>query len=113
MNHYFSGFNTKEITLNATEDVTEGIAVALSDSTTVDLPSAEASFCGICTAVRNGHASVVMEGHATVAYSGTAPSIGFCKLVCDGNGGVKLSDSGREYLVVDVDEAEKTIDIIM
>ena len=113
MNNYFSGFNTKEITLFAAENVKKGNAVGLKDSGTVTVPSAGAVFCGVCTAVRNGRASVVLTGHTTVSYSGTAPTIGYCKLACDGNGGVKVSDGGREYLVVDVDTAEKTIDILM
>lgn len=113
MNNYFTGFNTKEITLMAAETVKVGSAVGLKDSITVTVPSAGAAFCGVCTAVRNNRASVVLTGHTTVSYSGTAPAVGYCKLVSDGNGGVKVGDSGREYLVVEVDSAEKTIDILM
>lgn len=113
MNNYFSGFDTKEITLFATEDVTVGAAVGLRDAITVNVPAADKSFCGVCTAVRNGHASVVLTGHAVATYSGTAPEIGYCKLAGDGKGGVKVSESGREYLVVDVDTNDKTVDIIM
>lgn len=113
MNNYFSGFNTKEITLFATENVKAGDAVGLNDAITVTTPAAGAAFCGVCTARRNKHASVVLTGHTTVGYNGAAPTIGYCKLVCDGNGKVKVSDSGREYLVVEVDTSEKTADIIM
>ena len=113
MNNYFSGFDTKEITLFATDNVKAGAAVGLKDAITVTVPLSGAAFCGVCTAVRNKHASVVLKGHTIATYSGTAPTLGYCKLVCDGNGGVKVSDSGREYLVVEVDTNEKTADIIM
>ncbi len=113
MNNYFSGFNTKEVTLSASENVKAGNAVGLMDAVTVTVPQAEEAFCGVCVAVRNGHASVVLTGHTVASYSGPAPEIGYCKLACDGNGGVKVSENGREYLVVEVDENEKTVDIIM
>ena len=113
MNHYFSGFNTKEITLNADESVKGGTAVCLADDSTVTVPASGEKFCGICTKVRASLASVVLEGHTTVGYSGTAPSVGYCNLAADGSGKVKLSDGGREILVVGVDETEGTIDIIM
>ena len=113
MNHYFSGFNTKAITLNAEGTVTEGMAVKLSASDAVTKAGADEKFCGVCSAVRGGYASVVMAGHVKVGYSDAAPTIGYCNLVSDGNGNVKISTAGKEYLVVDVDTTNKTIEIII
>lgn len=113
MNHNFTGFNTNEVTLDAASAVAAGKAITLADSYTADIPSAGADFCGVCSAVRGSHASVVFSGHTTVAFSGTAPTVGYCKLVADGNGGVKLGDSGRAILVVGVDTDEAVIDIII
>ncbi len=113
MNRYFSGFNTKEITLHAGSSVVEGAAVTLSDDCTVEIPAEGELFCGVCSQVRNSLASVVMTGHTTVGFSGAAPAIGYRKLASDGNGAVKLDENGREMLVVDVNEADGTIDIII
>ena len=113
MNHYFSGFNTKEITLHADETVKEGSTVVFADDSTVKAAAADEIPCGICTKIRNGLASVVFAGHVTVPFSGTVPALGYCKLSADGNGGVKLNDNGKHFLVVYSDEADKTIDIIM
>ena len=63
-------------------------------------------FCGIVEGVRGGHAAVMVAGFATVDFSGSL-SVGYVNLCADGSGGVK-SGSGREYLVVSVDEAAKT-----
>ena len=113
MNHYFSGFNTKEITLNADKSVKEGSAVVLADDSTVKAAAAGDIPCGICTKIRNGLASVVFAGHVTVPFSGTTPALGYRKLSADGNRGVKLNDNGKHFLVVYADEYEQTIDIIM
>lgn len=113
MNHYFSGFNTKEITLHADESVKEGAAVVFADDSTVKAAAAGEILCGICTKIRNGLASVVFAGHVTVPFSGTAPSLGYCKLSADENGSVKTDDNGKHFLVVYVNEADKTVDIIM
>ena len=40
MNHYFSGFNTKEITLHADETVKENSAVVFADDNTVKAAAA-------------------------------------------------------------------------
>jgi len=113
MNHYFSGFNTKEITLYADESVNEGSAVVFADDSTVKAATAGEIFCGICTKIRNGLASVVFAGHVTVPFSGTAPNLGYQKLSADGNGGVKSDENGKHFLVVYSNEADKTVDIIM
>ncbi len=113
MNHYFSGFNTKEITLHADESVKKGSAVVFADDSTVKAAAAGQIFCGICTKIRNGLASVVFSGHVTVPFGGSAPALGYQKLSADGNGAVKSDENGKHFLVVCSDETDKTIDIIM
>lgn len=113
MNHYFSGFNTKEITLHADENVKENSAVVFADDSTVKAAATGEIPCGICTKIRNGLASVVFAGHVTVPFSGTAPGLGYHKLSADGNGGIKTDANGKYCLVVYVNEADKTADIIM
>jgi len=66
-------------------------------------------FCGtVCSVGRDGKVcSVVLGGLVRLPFSGTAPGLGWTALAADGQGGV-TAGSGREYLVVDVDEAGKT-----
>ena len=63
-------------------------------------------FCGIVENCRGDHAAVRVAGFATVSFSGSL-GVGYADLCADGNGGVKAG-SGREYLVVAVDEAAAT-----
>ena len=63
-------------------------------------------FCGVVEGVRGGHAAVQVAGFAQVAFSGSL-SVGYVNLCANGSGGVKAG-TGREYLVVRVDEAAKT-----
>lgn len=64
-------------------------------------------FIGVMEGIRKGAAAVQMKGFAEVSYSGTDPALGYVNLAADGNGGVKTG-SGREYLVVCVNESAKT-----
>jgi hypothetical protein len=45
----------------------------------------------------------------TAGYTGSAPALGWSGLAADGSGGVKTSETGREYLVVDVDTDAQTV----
>ena len=54
-----------------------------------------------------------MAGFVTVPYSSTEPTPGYAKLSADGTGGVKTDEGGREYLVVSVDTAAKSVTILL
>ena len=64
-------------------------------------------FCGIVEGVRGGYAAVQVAGFAAVPYTGSV-STGFVSLCADGAGGVKAG-TGKEYLVVRVDEKTAVI----
>ena len=68
-------------------------------------------FCGLVEGVRGDYAAVQVAGFATVAVSGSV-GVGYVSLCADGQGGVKAG-SGREYLVVQVDEADGTAVIML
>ena len=74
---------------------------------------AEDAFCGVVRSVaRDGKAcSVQLGGLAKVKYSGDAvPAVGYGKLAANGAGGVSVNAAkGREYLILHVDSAEKTV----
>ncbi len=71
------------------------------------------SFCGVAMCVKDDACAVQVAGFVTVPYSSTEPTPGYAKLSADGTGGVKTDEGGREYLVVSVDTAAKTVTILL
>ena len=95
----------------ACTELAEGELVKISANGTVTDCGAGEDFCGVVLSVsRGGDAcSVALGGMVTAGYTDSAPALGWSGLVGDGAGGVKTSETGREYLVVDVDTAAKTV----
>ena len=77
----------------------EGIAVAC---------AAGERPCGKVMYVDGEYAAVMLEGFARLNYSGSVPTYGWCKLSTNGNGGVKVDNTGTSYLVAEVDETTNT-----
>ena len=108
----FNGFNRNTATFRITEDIEAGTAVKITESAQVE-PCADGDvFCGFVENGEGGYAAEQLSGAVTAVYSGSTPETGYAKLVSDGNG-VKASESGREYLVVAVDETASTVTFIM
>ena len=74
----------------------------------VECCNANERFCGVVHAVEKHMSAVQMEGFVTVRYSGTAPVLGYAKLVADGFGGVCTNVAGQDYFVVQVDTDKMT-----
>ncbi len=108
----FGGFNSNTATFKTAADLENGCPVKISESNTVAACADGETFCGIAVDGEGGYASVQLSGAVTAAYSGSAPAVGYTKLASDGTG-VKASDSGREYLVIAVDEAASTVTFLM
>ena len=70
-------------------------------------------FFGAALACDADFAAVQTGGYAQLVYSGTAPAVGFAKLASNGEGGVKIAETGGEFLVVDVDTISKTIGFML
>ena len=68
------------------------------------------SFIGVVESLRKGICCVKLHGFEELPYTGQAPAVGYVKLVANGVGGVKAG-SGREYLVVSVDETAGKITV--
>ena len=69
---------------------------------------------GVCDGVRDGYASVILRGYAEFTYEGQQPVIGFVKLMCTADGGVKVDNEfGRNVMVVAIDTANKKIGVIL
>lgn len=97
--------------------VAAGCVVALADSNSVEWASSGKVFHGVCLWRKNDLATVQVKGFATLPYSGTtAPSVGYCELVADGSGCVKVQsgvDGNVSRLVVAVDTTEMTVTFLM
>ena len=94
-------------------DGTEGQVVKMSGKGTVAACSAGESFCGVALCAKDDACAVQVAGFVTVPYSGTEPAPGYVALAADGSGGVKIVESGREYLVADADTTAKTVTILL
>lgn len=108
----FNGFNENTATFRANGEIAGGAPVKMIESDTVVACANGDKFCGFAINCGGGYASVQLSGTVTAVYSGTAPEVGYVNLASDGEG-VTLSDGGREYLVVAVDEVKKTVTFIM
>ena len=104
----YEGIGQVLATFQVEEGTGQGV-VTLVDYDTVGYGQAGDKPCGVLVCgEKNGMGAVQMEGMVTVGYTGASPSLGYATLTCDGKGGVMEADSGREFLVVSVDEAACT-----
>lgn len=110
MNVSFDGYNANSLTFEAADTVSVGTPVAMSDNGKVT--AASSAFCGVCTALKNGYASVQLDGYVRLPYTGSV-TIGYKKLAAE-NGKVKVDNTnGKEYLVLDVNSDTHTLGIIL
>lgn len=108
----FNGFNENTATFRAEGEIAGGTPVRMHETDTVTAAVSGEVFCGIAVDCDGSYAAVQLSGAVRAKFSGEAPRVGYSKLVSDGEG-VTVSDSGREYLVVAVDEASSTVTFIM
>ena len=97
------------------DNATKGKLVALSENYKVKDCTSGEEFIGVCTNVNTLTAQVQLHGYVKLPYTGsTTPSIGYCHLTADENGGVAAtSDTGREYLVLDVDTTNAVVGFML
>ena len=107
------GYGENAATFKTTNQIAQGEPVAMVENFTVDSCNAGDNFIGYAVNSADGYACVQLDGYAVFKYSGTAPEVGVCKLAADGNGGVCVSDSGRQFIVTDVDTDNSTLGIIL
>ncbi len=107
----FQGFNQSVATFAGT--VQAGKVVKVNAPGAVVACPGDGVFCGVAGGGSGGYLSVQLTGYVSLPYSGTAPVVGYGKLVADAAGGVKTGTGGREYLIVDVDTARKTVGFLL
>lgn len=89
------------MTFEADSTVGRDTLVTLSDSGIVTACKNGEKFCGVSTNAICGYALVQIRGYANIPYVGDI-SVGYQKLVAESDTKVRVSDNGREYLVVEV-----------
>lgn len=110
MNVNFSGYGENVATFETNGTITVGSPVMVTANGKVS--AANGAFCGICTGLRNGYAAVQLSGYARVAYT-DAPSVGYSKISAASGKITADSDTGREYLIIDIDTTNKIAGIIL
>ena len=106
------GYNQNGVTLIAADGLKKGDLVKISANSTA-APCASGNIpCGICINTDGKYACVQLGGYAKVKSSGTAPALGNAVVTADGNGGVKTATTGMSVLVVSVNTADTTAEIV-
>lgn len=113
MDFSIKGYGENTATFRTDGVVSASHVVKMASNLTVAPCNVGDAFIGTAVNVKNGYACVQLDGYVTLTYTGTAPTVGYCSLASDGNGGVKVATGAREYLVTDVDTVNKTAGIIL
>ena len=101
------------ISLDCTSDVQVGQVCQMYTSDCVCKAGADRIFDGVVASKKDSRAGVVVHGFVTVPFTGTAPSVGYRGLLSDGQGGVYSDEEGKNYLIVSVDTANKTVTFLL
>lgn len=109
----FKGYGDNVLTFKCSNTTHAGDAVKMESSGKITATSDGNTFIGICTNVRNDYAGVQLNGYVEMKYSGTAPTLGYSKLVAAGPNTVKTASAGRDYLVINIDTASSTVGFIL
>ncbi len=104
MNYSYNGIGQYAATfaLKEGDEVGFGDVVKISASETVATCADGDVIAGVVLSERGGCTAVQLGGITSANFSGTAPTVGYAKLVANGDGGVKVGGT-REYLVISVE----------
>ncbi|MEE1060416.1 MAG: hypothetical protein UH080_01165 [Ruminococcus sp.] len=97
----FNGFGENSATFEADSSLTTaGVPVKISGDGKVSACAGGEAFCGICTHLRDGFATVQLAGYVTMP-AAEKIATGYTNISAGADGTVSASGSGREYLVLD------------
>ena len=114
MNVSFGGIGEIAATFKTSGTVNKGNLVKMASGGTVAACAEDDRFCGVALSVAaDGFATVQLRGFARVGYTGTAPTVGYAKLLAGAANKVAADDDGDEYLVIEVDTSASTVGIYM
>jgi hypothetical protein len=107
----FQGFHENAATFAG--EAAPGAPVKISAAGAVAGAPADSVFCGVSAGGGGGHVTIQLTGYVSLPYTGSAPALGYAKLLANGSGGVKAASSGREYLVLDADTVRQTVGFLL
>lgn len=113
MNISYEGIDQVCITMRKKGEIKVGDACSAEGNNTVAISADEQLITGVAAAVRGEYVSVIIRGIVTLPYTGSAPGVGYCPLVGDGNGGVKYLLDGINYHVLEVNTSAHTVTFIL
>lgn len=97
----FNGFGENSATFEADSSLTTaGVPVKISGDGKVSACAGGEAFCGICTHLRDGFATVQLAGYVTMP-AAEKIATGYTNISAGADGTVSATGSGREYLVLD------------
>ena len=102
------GYGENTATFGTSGIVSASHVVKMADNLTVSECSAGDKFIGTAVCVKNEYAGIQLDGYVTVNYSGTAPTVGYCTLVADGNGGGDVAKNIIPTLIPQIEEMIET-----
>ena len=105
----FNGIANEVVTFKSAAAQTAGTPVKMSSSETVAKAANGDVFFGFPVNFSNGLQGVQIKGYVEAEYTGTAPTVGYVKLVSNGSGVKVDAQNGREYLVVSVNTTDKIV----
>ena len=108
----FQGLQETCVTFKTEGVVETGDIVKMYANGTVKLCDLGDQIVGVVKSARAGYASVQIHGAVTLSYTGNAPGLGWRTVDADDAGGVSLSSTGRNVLIVSVDSAAHTLTMI-
>ena len=111
----FEGIGESVVTFynSTTSAATAGVPVKMSGNGEVSACTDGNRFFGYALSCDSDFAAVQTAGYIEFGYTGTAPAVGFVKLAANGVGGVKVTETGGEFLVVDVDTVNKILGLML
>lgn len=108
-----NGYGENTATFKFTGLVSPNQPVTMAENFTVKPCESGDIFIGSAVNAKGEYACIKLSGYTEFSYSGTAPTVGVCSLAADGNGKVCVSDSGRQYIVVNVNTDNSTVGILL
>ncbi|WMJ23726.1 hypothetical protein RBG61_03430 [Paludicola sp. MB14-C6] len=111
MSQMYNGLNEAIATFNGNAEIGELITIA-SNGVAIKAAS-DKDIIGVCISKRCELNGIQLRGAVTVNYTGTAPVLGYNNLQTASPTSVKVSASGRAYLVLNVDSTTKQVTILL
>lgn len=102
MNISYEGSGQLVVTALVSGEAEIGAAVQFTDNAAVTAAVSGAAPEGVIVSKRGDYAAVAVRGFISLP-ADSSVSVGLCKLVCDGNGGVTSAADGSAFLVVSID----------